>query len=207
MIDWGERLKEMDILWQHDGSPAMPHALWTSGRHANTFNNGSKLVENPSIMMQVAEGLIDKMKDDLSIVKPDWVVGPAFGAVTIAYEIAKQLGVKFAFTEPVQTESGKEQVLKRFDIKKDEKVLVVEDAITTGGSILKTIKVLEDRDVTVLSFVASVVNWSGSDKLEERKINSLFSASPKSWIESECELCKLGSEAFRPKANWSKFKK
>ncbi len=207
MIDWGEKLKKMGILWQHDCNPATPHALWTSGRHADTFNNGSKLVENPNIMVQVAEGLIDKMKNDLSINKPDWIVGPAFGAVTIAYEIAKQLEIKFAFTEPVQIGANKEQVLRRFDIKEGEKVLVVEDAISTGDSILKTIKTLEDKGVSVLPFVASIVNWSESNKLGKRKINSLFSASIKSWTKNECELCKMGSKVFRPKANWSKFKK
>lgn len=207
MTDWGEKLKKMGILWQYDGDVTMPHAIWTSGKHADTFNNGSRLVENPRFMEKIAGGMIEKMKKDLINNKPDWIVGPAFGAVTIAHEIARQLGVKFAFTEPIQTKDGKQQILNRFEILKNEKVLVVEDAISTGGSIIKTINVLEYNGIDVLPFISSIVNWSGSNELENRKIHSLFSAVPKSWLEKECELCKSGSEALRPKSNWSKFKK
>ncbi len=206
-INWGNKLKEMGVLWQHDGNYQKPHALWTSGRHANTFNNGSKLVENPRLLAEVAEGIIENIRENFSDKKIDWVVGPAFGAVTLGHEIARQLGIKFAFTEPVKIEGEKMQILKRFDIPKGDRVLVVEDAISSGGSILKTIAVLKETGVEILPFVASVVNWSGSDKLGERAILALFSDTPKSWTAEECELCQCGSEALRPKANWIKFKK
>lgn len=204
-IDWGKKLKEMEILWQHNGDYTKPHALWTSGRHADTFNNGSKLVENPVMLAEVAAGMIDNLKHHTGNQLPDWIIGPAFGAVTIGHEVARQLGTKFAFTEPVQVDGKKMQVLKRFDIGKGDKVLVVEDAISTGGSMLKTIDVLEEIGADVLPYVATVVNWSGSDKLGEREVTALFSGSPKSWEADECPLCKGGSEALRPKANWNKF--
>ena len=136
---------------------------------------------------------------------PDWVIGPAFGAITLGHEIAHGLNKKFAFTEPVQIKGKKMQVLKRFEIEAGEKVLVVEDAISTGGSILKTIEVLENIGVEIIPCVASVVNWSGRDKLGNRDIISLFSAQPKRWTPESCPLCKGGSEALRPKANWKKF--
>ncbi len=206
--NWGDRLKEMGILWQHDGDCQKPHALWTSGRHANTFNNGSKLVEEPTLLAEVAEGIIEKITSHSEYQKPNWVLGPAFGAVTLGHEIAKQLKTKFAFTEPVQTEKGKEQVLKRFEIGAGETVLVVEDAISTGGSMLKSIAVLEELGAEVLPYVASIVNWSGKDNLEGRKIFALFSDKPKSWESAEeCPLCQCGSDALRPKANWDKFVK
>lgn len=205
--NWGNKLKEMGILWQHDGDCEKPHALWTSGKHADTFNNGSKLIENPRLLAEVATGIIENIKEQIGDKKPDWVVGPAFGAITIGHEVAKQLGIKFAFTEPVEINGEKMQVLKRFDIKAGEKVLVVEDAVSTGGSMVKTINVLEEINTEVLPYVATVVNWSGNDKLGERKIFSLFVDVPKSWSAEECELCKCGSEALRPKANWDKFKK
>ncbi len=203
--DWGAKLKEMGVLWQHDGDPAKPHALWTSGRHADTFNNGSKLVENPIMLAEVAEGMIENLKNLMGGNKPDWVVGPAFGAITIGHEVSRQLGTKFAFTEPVYTDEGKMQVLKRFDIPKGAKVLVVEDAISTGGSIKKTIDVLENLGIEVLPIVGTIVNWSGSDTFANKKVCSLFSAQPSSWKPEDCPLCKAGSEALRPKANWDKF--
>ena len=204
-INWGNKLKDMEILWQHDGDCNKPHALWTSGRHANTFNNGSKLIENPRLLEEVARGIVKNLEDNNKTEKPDWVVGPAFGAVTIGHEVARQLGTKFAFTEPVQTEDGKMQILKRFDIKPGETVLVVEDALSTGGSMLKTINVLEKVGAEIFPYVATVVNWSGNDKLGMRQIIALYSDTPKSYLAEECPLCKCGSEALRPKANWNKF--
>jgi len=204
-INWGDKLKEMGILWQYSGDPTKPHALWTSGLHADTFNNGSKLLEDPKLLEEVTAGMIGVLSEEFQANKPDWVVGPAMGAVTIGHEIARQLGTKFAFTEPVHTEEGKMQVLKRFDISDGAKALVVEDALSTGGSIKKTIAVLESAGVEVLPFVATIVNWSGSDEIDGRKVYSLFADTPKKWQPEECELCKAGSEALRPKANWDKF--
>ncbi|NDK08327.1 hypothetical protein EOM39_03695 [Candidatus Gracilibacteria bacterium] len=204
-INWGDKLKEMGILWQFDGDYTKPHALWTSGMHGDTFNNGSKLVENPRLLSEIVSGIIVDLEPLIKKEKPDWIIGPAFGAITLGHELARQLGTKFAFTEPVQTPEGKMQVLKRFDIKKGDRVLVVEDAISTGGSIVKTIAILEGLGAEVLPFVATIVNWSGNEYLGTKKIFSLYSGIPKKWEQDDCELCKKGSIALRPKANWDKF--
>lgn len=206
-IDWGKKLEEMKILWRHDGDRAKPHALLTSGNHSKGFNNGAMLVENPLMLEGVCKDMIVELDKYLDGEKPDYVCGPAMGAITIGHEVARQLGTKFAFTEPVQTDSGKMQILKRFEIPKGASVLVVEDAVSTGGSMVKTIDVLEGVGARVLPFVATIVNWSGSDMLGERKIAALFSGDIGMMKPEECELCKSGSEAFRPKANWDKFTK
>lgn len=204
-INWWDKLKEMWILWQHDWDCKKPHALRTSGLHADTFNNWSKLVENPRLLSEVVVWIIENIKDELDKEKPDWVLGPAFWAVTIGHELARQVDTKFAFTEPKETPEWKMQVLKRFDIKPWDTVLVVEDAVSTWWSMLKSIKVLEELWANILPYVATIVNWSGSDKLWDRKIYSLYSSTPKTWQKEDCELCKCGSEALRPKANWEKF--
>ena len=200
-----KKLKDGGILWKHNGDPKKPHALLTSGLHADTFNNGSKLVENPRMVSEIAFRIIEKLMKHKNYQAPDWVMGPAFGAITLGHEIAHGLNKKFAFTEPVQIKGKKTQVLKRFEIKAGEKVLVIEDAISTGSSILKTIEVLENIGVEIIPCIASVVNWSGSRKLKDRHIISLFSAQPKIWTPELCPLCKGGSKVLRPKVNWEKF--
>ncbi len=205
--NWGERLKEIGVLWQHDGDYTKPHALLTSGNHSKGYNNGALLVENPKMLEGVCKDMIVELQEHLSGELPDYVCGPAMGAVTIGHEVARQLGTKFAFTEPVHTEEGKMQVLKRFEIPKGATVLVVEDAISTGGSMVKTIEVLEEAGATVLPFVATIVNWSGSNKLGEREIAALFTGDIGIMKPEECELCKCGSEALRPKAHWDKLTK
>lgn len=204
-INWWDKLKEMWILWQHNSDFKNPHALLTSWKHSDAFNNGSKLVENPIMLSNVVSWIIEDIEPLIKNEKPVWVVGPAFWAITIWHELARQLDTKFAFTEPVQTLEWKMQVLKRFDIKKWDTVLVVEDAITTWGSILKTINVLEELWAIVLPYVATIVNWSWSEKLGDRKICALFSWKMNIWEKDECELCKKWSGVLRPKANWNNF--
>lgn len=204
-INWWDYLKTNWILWQFDWDYSKPHALWTSWKHADTFNNWSKLLENPRLLEKVVEWIIKNIEPLIEKEKPVWVVWPAFWAVTIGHELARQLWTKFAFTEPVHTENWKMQVLKRFDIKSWDTVLVVEDAISTWWSIEKTIKVLEDIWATVFPYVATIVNWSGSNKLWNREIYALYSWTPKTWNPEDCELCKGWSQALRPKANRDKF--
>lgn len=204
-INWWDKLKEMWILWQHDWDRNKPHALRTSGLHADTFNNWTKLVENPRLLSEVVTWIMENIQEELEREKPDWVLGPAFWAVTIGHELARQINTKFAFTEPKETPEWKMQVLKRFDIKPWDTVLVVEDAVSTWWSMLKSINVLEKLWAKVLPYVVTIVNWSWNDNLWERKIYSLYSYKPKTWEKENCELCKFGSEALRPKVNWDKF--
>lgn len=204
-INWWDKLKDMWILWQFDWDYTKPHALWTSWMHWDTFNNWSKLVENPRLLSEIVSWIIVDLEPLIKKEKPDWIIWPAFWAITLGHELARQLGTKFAFTEPVQTPEWKMQVLKRFDIKKWDRVLVVEDAISTWWSIVKTIAVLEGLWAKVLPFVATIVNWSWNEYLWTKKIFSLYSWIPKKWEQDDCELCKNWSIALRPKANWDKF--
>lgn len=206
-INWWDRLKEMWILWQFDWDYSKPHALWTSWLHWDTFNNWSKLVENPTLLAEVAKWIIENLTPLIKDNKPDWIIWPAFWAITLWHEIARQLWTKFAFTEPVQTLEWKMQVLKRFDVKPWDTVLVVEDAISTWWSIIKTIDVMAWLWAKVMPFVATIVNWSWNDYLWDKKIYALFSWKPKTWNKEECILCKGWSEALRPKANRDKFTK
>lgn len=181
------------------------HALLTSGKHSDGFFNGAKVVERPDLVSDVASAMIEKINSELEGVIPEYVVGPAYGAITFAHEIARQLGTKFAFTEVEHTDEGKMQVLKRFDIPKGAEVLVIEDVKTTGGSAQKTITVLEDIGVKVLPIVALVMNRSGDDTIGNRKAVSLVESEMKVWDPDQCELCKKGSEAVRPKYHWDEL--
>ena len=204
-IDWKARLEEVGALWSMnydnlDGA----HAQLTSGNHSDGYINCAKIVEDPALLTEVTAAMIGKLKPKLDGVIPDYIVGPAYGAITIAHEIARQLGTKFAFTEIEYTDEGKMQVLKRFDIPAGSIVLVIEDVKMTGGSALKTINVLEEAGVTVLPFVGFINNWN-EPKLGGREVISLVSGTMNVWEPDECTLCKKGSEAVRPKGNWDKL--
>ncbi len=201
--EWANIFREKKVLWRLLEGAEGAHALLTSGKHSDGYMNCAKVVEDPNFVAAVASALIEKMKPYLSSATPDYVVGPAYGAITIAHEVARQMETKFGFTEVLQTAEGKMQELKRFDIKAGERVLVVEDVKTTGGSAQKTIDVLEAAGVEVLPVVGFIMNWSES-MLGDRQVISLLEGEMNIWEPDQCPLCQE-SVAVRPKSNWDEL--
>ena len=203
--DWGKKFEEAGALWRmnYDNEEG-GHALLTSGKHSDAYSNGAKIVQNPQMVEAVIADLLEKIKQHEAYQKPDWVVGPAYGAVTYAHEAARQLDTKYAFTEIEYTDEGKMQVLKRFDIAEGDVVLVIEDLKTTGGSAQKTIDVVEAVGANVLPMVGFITNWT-EPKIGERDVISLIEPTMNIWESDECPLCEKGSEAVRPKYDWDKL--
>jgi orotate phosphoribosyltransferase len=102
-------------------------------------------------------------------------------------------------------------VLKRFFIDIGESVLAVDDTMSTGSSVTKTITCLKDKGLSVLPFVLVIANYSGKSELtvgsDTYRIISLveFEFNVHRWNPEECPLCKEDSEALRPKEHWEKF--
>ncbi|TET32097.1 MAG: orotate phosphoribosyltransferase [Planctomycetota bacterium] len=197
-----EQLKSLGGLWIHGGGAA-PHALLTSGRHSNGYVNMTKVIENPMAAGDFCRALINALTLKG---KPDVVAGSAMGAITIAYQVAAVYGGR---TRAVYTEKvGSEMVLKRFDIAAGEKVLVVEDTMTTGGTTVKTIQALKAAGCDVLPVCGVLVNRSGKSELdipgeaEKYKIVEVIKLDIESWDADKCPLCSAGSKALRPKENW-----
>ncbi|MDD5750019.1 MAG: phosphoribosyltransferase family protein [Patescibacteria group bacterium] len=196
-----EILKQMGALWIHDDNKRRPHALLSSGKHSNGFFNASLATSNPDVLHQLCKALLRQV--DFSRQLPQMVVGSAMGAVTMAYEIARQLDGKTeaGFTEKVD----QLMELKRFSIKRNHKVLVVEDVITTGGTTRKTIDAIERAGGALLPFILTLVNRSDSGQLDGYNIISLIQHHLPIWDADDCPLCRAGSKALRPKDNWDKL--
>jgi orotate phosphoribosyltransferase len=196
--DWKKTFEDYGAIWIHNGSPDQPHALLTSGLHSDGFVNCTFVTQHPKILQSaVSEGL----KDLLSGTSAEWVIGSAFGAITLAHAIAYHLGARSGFTE----KDGELMKLSRFEISPEDRVLVVEDTITTGGSTKKTIEGIKAagvEDSRILPYIVSLVNRSGKDDLDGRKIRALLTLDIHAWTPAECPLCKIGSQAVRPKGNW-----
>jgi orotate phosphoribosyltransferase len=204
-IDWKKTFQEQGAIWIHDGKPARPHAVLTSGLHSDGFVNCTFITQQPALLQNILadkEGLAPKLPTE----KVDWVIGSAMGAVTIAYAVGLQLNARAGFTE----KDGEAMKLSRFEISAGQKVLVVEDTISTGGSTLKTIEGLHKAGVSeaqILPFVLCLVNRSGSNKLGGRELRALITTDIHTWPPDACPLCKSGSQAVRPKSHWHELTK
>jgi len=201
--DWKELFQEHGAIWMHDGRPSRPHALLTSGLHSDGFVNCTFVTQHPELVRRIV-GESGGLAASFPREKAEWVIGSAFGAITLAYAVAERLGAHAGFTE----KDGEGMKLARFEIAPGEKVLVVEDTISTGGSTLKTIEGLQKAGVAaadILPYIVCLVNRSGCNVLSGRQIRALITTSIHTWPAGECPLCKAGSTAVRPKAHWKEL--
>lgn len=200
MTKWHEIFRDEGAIWVHDGSQARPHALLTSGLHSDGFVNCTVVTQRPALLDRILSEQ-DGLPAHLPKNRVDWVIGSAFGAISLAYAIALKLGARAGFTE----KDGDGMKLNRFAISPSQKVLVVEDTISTGGSTLKTIEAIQKSGVSnenILPSIICLVNRSGSELLGGRSLSALLKLDIHSWQPDDCPLCKAGSRPVRPKTHW-----
>lgn len=166
------------------------HFLLTSGRHSNRYLQCALVLQNPAVAAKLCGQLVKRLPAQ----EVDVVIGPALGGVTLAYEIARQLGTLALFAE---RENNVMTLRRGFSIAKGAKVLVVEDVITTGGSVKETIKVVEDLGGEIVG-VASLVDRSGGKIDLSYPLSSLLPMEVVSYPAEECPLCKEGLPLVKP---------
>lgn len=170
-----EILKEVGTLLEG-------HFLLSSGRHSNRYVQCAKLLQYPDKAEKVLSVAADKLKD----VEIDIVVGPAMGGIVAAYEMGRQLGKPAIFTE---RENGEMTLRRGFEIKEGQKILIMEDVVTTGKSTIETKKVLEELGGKVVG-VGCVVNRTKEDI--GIPIYSCINLDIENYAKEDCPLCKAG---------------
>ncbi|MBR1617421.1 orotate phosphoribosyltransferase [bacterium] len=184
--------KENDVkeLLMKAGGLLKGHFCLTSGLHSDTYFQCAKLYQYPDIVEKLAKELALKLKD----VEFDTVVAPAIGAVIFGYEVSRQTKKRNLF---VERKDGSMQLRRGYSLKKGEKIIIVEDVITTARTIFETIDALKEFEIE-LKGVACIVDRT-QGKLEDKfKIHSLLQSSPVVWEPENCPLCKQGIELVKP---------
>jgi len=128
-----EILKESGVLQEG-------HFLLSSGRHADKYLQCAQVLQYPNYTGELAEGIASLWDQD----KIDVVIGPAIGGIIVSYAVGQALGKRAIFTE---RSDGKMNLRRSFQIKDEERVLIVEDVVTTGGSVIEVIDLLEERKI------------------------------------------------------------
>jgi orotate phosphoribosyltransferase len=167
-------------LLEEAGALLSGHFLLTSGLHSDKYIEKMRILENPALLGP----FINRMKE-LSP-ETDWFVGPTLGGAIIAFELARITGKKSAFAE--RTGEGRE--LKReFGIKNADKIVIVDDILTTGSSIGETMQAIKKGKV--LSAVVMIDRSSEKIKLDI-PIKSVYKLPIKNYQPEICELCEKG---------------
>lgn len=171
----------LDLL-ESSGALRKGHFKLSSGRHSDTYVQCALLLSDPDAAVRVGSALAEKVEGEV-----DLVLCPALGAVVIGFTVALALGVGMVFAERHQ---GKMELRRGFEITGGSRVLLVEDVITTGGSIMELARMVEEEcaSVTALSCVVD----RGKLNAGEYPLYSLVRLEVASYPSDECPLCARG---------------
>ncbi len=180
---------ELFAIFERTGAILKGHFQLASGLHTDTYIQCSRLTERPVEMEMLCRELAGKW-DGTQV---DVVVGPAYGGILPAYELARHLGARSVFCE--RAKEGSFELRRGFRVEGD-RVLVAEDVITTGGSAKEAVDLVGASGGTVVG-VASFVD-RGVDKKFTEDHRFLLSITPPTWSPGECPRCRAGEEAVKP---------
>ena len=166
------------------------HFLLTSGRHSNRYFQCAKIFKNAKYSEELCKMLADSYKD----AGIDLVIGPAMGAVIMAYEVSRHLNVENIFTE---REDGVMTLRRNFEIPEGANALIVEDVITTGGSVKEVIEIVKNAGANVAG-VGCIVDRTGGKIDFGTQFKSVISIEVESYEADECPLCKQGLPFVKP---------
>lgn len=177
-------------IFQQTGALLEGHFQLTSGLHSARYLQCALVLQHPDHAEWIGKALAARFSDQ----QIESVVAPAIGGIIVAHETARALGVRALFTE---REAGAMTLRRGFRIEPGEKILVVEDVVTTGGSTRETIEAVT-RAGGVCIGAGSVVDRSGGGVDVGVRREALIVLDVPAFDPSECPLCKQGTAAVKP---------
>lgn len=165
------------------------HFLLSSGRHSQFYMQCALVLKNPIAAEKLCKVLAQKLKDE----KIDVVIGPAMGGIVVAYELGRALGVNALFAERVD---GEMTLRRGFVLEKGQRVLIVEDVVTTGKSAKEVFPLVAENGAVVVG-VACLVQRS-KDVDFGVKLTNLIDLDFPTYDSSDCPICEKGVPVVKP---------
>jgi orotate phosphoribosyltransferase len=183
-------------LLNKTGAQLQGHYRLSSGLHSPSYVQCALLLQNPRNAKAIGEALARKVRP----LRPQKIVAPALGGVIIGYTVAEALEIPMVFTE---RQDGEMTLRRGFKIVQGERVVIVEDVVTTGKSTKETADVVAKNGGLVFGF-ASILNRSGKDNPFDKPYESLLTFGLEAFEESACPLCKSGVPLASPGSRYSR---
>lgn len=173
---------DLSAALQRRGALLDGHFRLSSGRHSNRFIQKFRILEDPKLVEAVARALADAFRK----VGPTLVVSAAVGGIVLGYEVARQLGTLAIF---VEKQDGVATLRRGFNLSDDDRVLVVEDVVTTGMSVREVIDVVRARGAHVAGVGAIVKRGEADFGVPTR---TLLDLPILSYDPADCPQCREG---------------
>jgi orotate phosphoribosyltransferase len=186
------RPEEVIAIFKQTGVLMEGHFLLTSGKHSPQFLQCSQALQFPEVGGQLGRGVADLFAGD----QVETVIGPAMGGVILAYEIARALGARAIYAE--KAEGGGFTLRRGFTLRPGERVLAVEDALTTGGSVRQVLELVGRLGATPVG-VGALIDRSGGQVDLGVPLRALVNLKIEAYDPGDCPLCRAGLAITRPK--------
>ena len=166
------------------GAVMSGHFVLTSGLHSNQYIEKFRILEDPKALKIICRNMASIYKDS----NIDIVVSAAIGGILISGGVGRHLGIRHIFSERI---NGTMELRRGFKIRKGQKAIIVEDIITTGGSVFELIQLVNKFEADILHIVnlvdrsSDVINFGISS-------TALLYLPSESWETDNCPLCKQG---------------
>jgi orotate phosphoribosyltransferase len=173
------------------------HFVYTSGRHGADYLEKFRILEDPRATTELGGMIAQEFRPR----RPELVAGPTTGGIILAYEVARQLGINAVYVE--RGESGGRVLRRGFEIAPGARVLVVDDVVTTGGSIAETQACITNAGGTVVGIGVLADRTAGRAATDVPFFACLTVDFP-SYAPEACPLCGAGIPVAAPRGSGKK---
>lgn len=180
---------QVRAAFEDAGAILSGHFVLTSGRHSGTYLQCARVLEDTVLTMRLAQELASRFADS----QVDIVASPAVGGIVIGFAVGAALEVPFVFSE---REDGRMRLRRGFEIPAGARVLVVEDVVTTGGSVAEVLDLVEESGAETVG-VACLVD-RGGPKAFDAPLVSLMALDVTAWDPDECPQCAAAEPKTSP---------
>ncbi|MDQ6970983.1 MAG: orotate phosphoribosyltransferase [Mariprofundus sp.] len=189
--------KEMLAMYENAGALLNGHFILSSGRHSARYLQSALVLMDISNATALATALIEKVDGScVDFDAIDMVVAPAIGGLVIGQEVARLLNKPYIFTE---RKEGEMQLRRGFSIPAGSKLLVVEDVITTGGSVCECMAVVREHGGEPVQILAVVDRAPGADGRFDVPCDTVIQLDVETFAADDCPMCQAGAiEAVKP---------
>jgi orotate phosphoribosyltransferase len=177
-------------LFRGSGALLEGHFRLSSGLHSNGYLQSALVLQHPGKAAELGTALAVLVAP----YGPTAVLSPALGGIVIGHEVARALGVRAVFAE---RQDGALTLRRGFSLGPEDRLVVIEDVVTTGGSTRETMDVAAALGAQVVA-AGSIIDRSGGSATLGVPYHALVSLSLPTWTEAECPLCKEGTPAIKP---------
>ena len=184
------RPSEVVRIFRDSGAWLEGHFVLSSGLHSREYLQCATLLQHPTLASRLCQALAERfIPDDITC-----VASPALGGIVVGYETARHLGARSIFGE---REGEKLQFRRSFQLGQSDRVLLVEDVVTTGGSVEELMALVREAGARVVG-IGALVDRSGGWAAFDVKYHALVSVNVKTFSETECPMCKEGIPVTKP---------